>query len=94
MRAPPGSLSAIAASPRDPAITSLNAGTSACAHACSVTDVGWRRLTKRGNHEQETTVPHGIRTMVHDTEALYVGTANPMNLNEAGGRELIKLTPR
>lgn len=34
---------------------------------------------------------YGIRTMVHDNAALYVGTANPMNLNPDGGWELIKV---
>jgi hypothetical protein len=34
---------------------------------------------------------YGIRTMVHDSSALYIGTANPMNLNPEGGWELIKL---
>jgi hypothetical protein len=34
---------------------------------------------------------YGIRTMVHDSAALYVGTANPMNLNPDGGWELIKV---
>jgi hypothetical protein len=35
---------------------------------------------------------YGIRTMLPDSSALYVGTANPMNLNPDGGWELIKVT--
>jgi hypothetical protein len=35
---------------------------------------------------------YGIRTMVSD-EALYLGTANPMNLNPQGGWELLRLRP-
>lgn len=34
---------------------------------------------------------YGIRTMITDNTALYLGTANPMNLNPDGGWELIKL---
>jgi hypothetical protein len=33
---------------------------------------------------------YGLRTMVSDA-ALYVGTANPMNLHPYGGWELIRL---
>jgi hypothetical protein len=36
---------------------------------------------------------YGIRTMVADYNALYLGSANPMNLNPDGGWELIELTP-
>ena len=43
---------------------------------------------------------YGIRTMVSDDEALYLGTANPMNLLTdpddeipEGGWELMKLAP-
>jgi hypothetical protein len=36
---------------------------------------------------------YGIRTMVAD-DALYLGTANPMNLNPQGGWELLRLRPR
>jgi hypothetical protein len=35
---------------------------------------------------------YGIRNMVADEDALYIGTANPMNLNPDGGWELIALT--
>lgn len=35
---------------------------------------------------------YGIRTMVADEERLYLGTANPMNLDPEGGWELIGLT--
>jgi hypothetical protein len=34
---------------------------------------------------------YGIRTMVSDDNALYLGSANPMNLHEDGGWELIEL---
>lgn len=36
---------------------------------------------------------YGFRTMETDGQALYVGTANPMNVNPAGGWELFRLTP-
>lgn len=36
---------------------------------------------------------YGIRTMV-SADALYLGTANPMNLNPQGGWELLRLRPR
>lgn len=36
---------------------------------------------------------YGVRTMVEDGEALYVGTANPMNLHPDGGWELLRLKP-
>jgi hypothetical protein len=36
---------------------------------------------------------YGIRNMITDGHNLYVGTANPMNLDPAGGWELIKLSP-
>ena len=35
---------------------------------------------------------YGIRTMISDDNALYLGTANPMNLDPDGGWELIELT--
>ncbi|WP_044889416.1 hypothetical protein [Myxococcus hansupus] len=34
---------------------------------------------------------YGVRTLVGDNKALYVGTANPMNLHPDGGWELIQL---
>jgi hypothetical protein len=34
---------------------------------------------------------YGVRNMVTDGNALYIGTANPMNLDPAGGWELIRL---
>lgn len=37
---------------------------------------------------------YGIRTMVADDRALYLGTANPMNLHPDGGWELLRLTPK
>jgi len=37
---------------------------------------------------------YGIRTMISDENALYLGTANPMNLNSDGGWELIELKPK
>lgn len=37
---------------------------------------------------------YGIRTMISDENALYLGTANPMNLHPDGGWELIELTPK
>ncbi len=37
---------------------------------------------------------YGIRTMISDENALYLGTANPMNLNPDGGWELIELIPK
>ena len=37
---------------------------------------------------------YGVRTMVSTPESLYLGMANPMNLLEEGGWELLKLTPR
>ncbi|NOK00461.1 MULTISPECIES: hypothetical protein [Myxococcus] len=33
----------------------------------------------------------GVRTLVSDKKALYVGTANPMNLHPDGGWELLQL---
>ena len=36
---------------------------------------------------------YGIRTMVATSDHLYLGTANPMNLEPEGGWELIRLTP-
>lgn len=35
---------------------------------------------------------YGIRTMVTDSDSLYLGTANPMNLSSNGGWELYQLT--
>ncbi|WP_174256908.1 hypothetical protein [Myxococcus xanthus] len=34
---------------------------------------------------------YGVRTLVSDKKALYVGTANPMNLHPDGGWELLQL---
>lgn len=37
---------------------------------------------------------YGIRNMITDGKTVWVGTANPMNLDPRGGWELIQLTPR
>jgi hypothetical protein len=37
---------------------------------------------------------YGIRTMISDTAAVYLGSANPMNLNPDGGWELIRLSDK
>ena len=37
---------------------------------------------------------YGIRTMISDENALFLGTANPMNLHPDGGWELIELKPK
>jgi hypothetical protein len=37
---------------------------------------------------------YGIRTMISDTAAVYLGSANPMNLSPDGGWELIRLSKR
>jgi hypothetical protein len=36
---------------------------------------------------------YGVRNMVTDGERLWIGTANPMNLDPKGGWERLQLTP-
>jgi hypothetical protein len=58
------------------------------------------RVTCDGSFEGESFtgvgnyLNYGVRNMITDDDALYVGTANPMNLQEKGGWELLRLTPR
>lgn len=55
--------------------------------ACDGT-VSAETITGLGNDRN-----YGIRTMVTDGDALYVGTANAMNIDPLGGWELLRLTP-
>ncbi|GEJ59279.1 hypothetical protein [Anaeromyxobacter diazotrophicus] len=52
-------------------------------------NVAAETLTGLGNDTN-----YGIRNMVTDGAALYVGTANAMNIHPSGGWELLQLTPR
>lgn len=36
---------------------------------------------------------YGVRTMLADNDALFIGTANPINLHPKGGWELLEMTP-